>query len=203
MKSLEKRAERAGVRIKLGTTLSREIVEKERPDLLVVSSGARPAGIDVPGIDRPKVFNAWDILDGSVSKIGKQVVIVGGGAIGCETALFVANLDTLKDRAFAFLVYHEADSFGRLRELLYRTSREITVLEITEKNGRKCRPQHPMEPAQESRTFGCETPFSGQDHPHRRGRSDHREQKPARNPSRQTQSSWPQGRGPLMILPKK
>ena len=131
VKSLERRAERAGVTIKLGTALNREIVEKERPDLLVVSSGARPAGIDVPGIDRPKVFNAWDILDGSVSKIGNQVVIVGGGAIGCETALFVANLDTLKDRAFAFLVYHEAEAFDRLRELLYSTNREITVLEIT------------------------------------------------------------------------
>ncbi|MCG6535373.1 MAG: FAD-dependent oxidoreductase, partial [Syntrophales bacterium LBB04] len=108
VKSLEKRAERAGVRIKLGTALIREMVEKERPDLLIVASGARPAGIDVPGIDRPTVFNAWDILNGSVPEIGEQVVIVGGGAIGCETALFLAKRDVPDDRTFTFLAYHEA-----------------------------------------------------------------------------------------------
>ncbi len=131
--SLEKRVQRAGVTIRLGTTLSREIVEKEKPDLLVVAAGARPAGIDVPGINRPMVCNAWDILNGSVPEIGRQVVIIGGGAIGCETALYVARLDVLDDRTFAFLAYHEAEDLDRLRKLLYRSGRTITVLEMMEK----------------------------------------------------------------------
>ena len=133
VRSLEHRVKSAGVQVNLGTALSRKIVEKEKPDLLVVATGAGFAGINVPGIDRPKVFNAWDILKGSVPEIGRQVVIIGGGAIGCETALFVAKLDVLDDRVFAFLAFHEADDLDRLRELLYRNSRRITVLEISDK----------------------------------------------------------------------
>jgi 2,4-dienoyl-CoA reductase (NADPH2) len=61
------------------------------------------------------------------------VVIIGGGAIGCETALFVANLDVLNDQSFAFLVYHKADDFDRLRKQLYRSSRKITILEVADR----------------------------------------------------------------------
>jgi 2,4-dienoyl-CoA reductase (NADPH2) len=109
------------------------MVEKEKPDLLVVASGATPAKLDIRGIDRPNVVNAWDVLNGNVPDIGKQVVIIGGGATGCETALFIANLDVLSAEAFAFLAYHSADDIGQLRDMLYRSGRTITVLEILDR----------------------------------------------------------------------
>jgi 2,4-dienoyl-CoA reductase (NADPH2) len=131
--SLSNRMQAAGVKVALSTNLTPKKIKRDKPDVLVVASGARPAGIDVPGIDTPNVCYAWDVLDGSFSAIGKQVVIIGGGAIGCETALFVANLNVLNDQSFAFLVYHEADDFDRLREQLYRSSRKITVLEVADR----------------------------------------------------------------------
>ncbi|MBI5601948.1 MAG: FAD-dependent oxidoreductase [Deltaproteobacteria bacterium] len=133
VKSLGHRVKKAGVKINLGMTLSREVVEKEKPDLLVVATGARPLGINVPVIDNRIVFNAWEILKGSVPEIGRQVVIIGGGAIGCETALYVARLDVLDSQAFTFLAYHEAEDLDRLRELLWRSGRTITVLEMMAK----------------------------------------------------------------------
>jgi 2,4-dienoyl-CoA reductase (NADPH2) len=131
--SLSNRMKKAGVKVVLNTILTAKKIERDKPDVLVVASGAKPAGINVPGIDGPKVCYAWDVLDGSVSEIGKRVVIIGGGAIGCETALFVANLDVLNDQSFAFLVYHKADDFDRLRKQLYRSSRKITILEVADR----------------------------------------------------------------------
>jgi len=131
--SLRNRMKVARVKVTLETVLTAKRIKEDKPDVLVVASGAKPARINVPGIDGPRVCYAWDILDGSVSKIGKRVVIIGGGAIGCETALFVARLDVLNDQSFAFLVYHEADDFDRLRKQLYGGGRKITVLEVAER----------------------------------------------------------------------
>jgi 2,4-dienoyl-CoA reductase (NADPH2) len=58
------------------------------------------------------------------------VVIVGGGATGCETALFVARLSVPGAQTFAFLAFHDADEFSRLRRLLYDNTRTITIVEI-------------------------------------------------------------------------
>jgi 2,4-dienoyl-CoA reductase (NADPH2) len=131
--SLKNRMEISGVKVKLKTRLTAAIVEREQPDLLVVASGARPVNLNISGINQPNVVSAWNVLNGNVPDIGKQVVIIGGGATGCETALFIANLDVLSAEAFAFLTYHSADDIGQLRDMLYRSGRTITVLEILDR----------------------------------------------------------------------
>jgi 2,4-dienoyl-CoA reductase (NADPH2) len=133
VKSLMKRIEISGVRINLKTTLTSKMVEEEQPDVLAVASGARPIEINVPGITQPHIVNAWDILNDEVPEIGKQVVIVGGSATGCETALLVANLGVVDPETFTFLLYHSADDFDRIRKLLYSTGRKITIIDILER----------------------------------------------------------------------
>jgi len=133
VKSLKNRMEISGVKIKSKTTLTSKMVEEERPDVLAVASGARPIEINVPGIAQPHVVSAWDVLNEMVSDIGKEVVIVGGSATGCETALFVASLGVVDPETFTFLLYHSADDFDRVRKLLYRIGRKITVIDILEK----------------------------------------------------------------------
>jgi 2,4-dienoyl-CoA reductase (NADPH2) len=110
--------------------LNSAIIRDHRPDTLVVASGAKPGEIDVPGIDGPNVVSAWDVLDGTVSRTGRRVVIVGAGATGCETALYLTRLAAPSVRTFAFLAYHEADSPDRLRDLLYQSGMDITIVEI-------------------------------------------------------------------------
>jgi 2,4-dienoyl-CoA reductase (NADPH2) len=133
VKSLENRMAISGVRIKLNTTLTSKVVEEEHPDVLVVASGARPIEIKVPGITLPHVISAWDVLNDMVPNIGKQVVIVGGSATGCETALLVASLGVVDSETFTFLLYHSADDFDLVRKLLYRAGRKITVIDILER----------------------------------------------------------------------
>jgi 2,4-dienoyl-CoA reductase (NADPH2) len=133
VKSLKNRMEISGVRIKLKTTLTSKMVEEGYPDVLVVASGARPIEMNVPGIAQPHVVSAWDVLNEMVPDIGKQVVIVGGSATGCETALLVASLGVVDPDTFTFLLYHLVEDAERIRKLLYSAGREITIVDILER----------------------------------------------------------------------
>ena len=55
-----------------------------------MATGARPQTIEVSGVDRDHVVNAWDVLAGNV-QTGKKVAVIGGGLVGCEVADFLAE----------------------------------------------------------------------------------------------------------------
>jgi len=133
VKSLKNRIKISGVRIKLKTNLTSKMVEEGQADVLVVASGARPIEINVPGIGQPHVVSAWDVLNEMVPDIGKQVVIVGGSATGCETALFVASLGVMDPETFTFLLYHSAEDFDRVRKLLHTAGRQITIIDFLDR----------------------------------------------------------------------
>lgn len=83
------------IHIHLSTELTMEIVQKERPDKLILSSGAKPIIPDVPGIRMDKVVLAEDVLLG-FADTGNRVVVAGGGMVGTETAAYLGML--CKDR---------------------------------------------------------------------------------------------------------
>ncbi|MBW1868479.1 MAG: FAD-dependent oxidoreductase [Deltaproteobacteria bacterium] len=118
------------VRVNLNTLLTPEMVREERPDLLVIASGARPISIDVPGIDKPHVVEAWDVLSEKVWNMGEDVVVIGGSATGCETALFVAEMAVPDPNTFTFLAYHSAENPVFATELLHTPGRKITVIDM-------------------------------------------------------------------------
>jgi 2,4-dienoyl-CoA reductase (NADPH2) len=61
-----------------------------KPDVVIIATGAIPHIPDWPGITGPNVVTAIDVLAGR-KQTGQNVVIVGSGAIGCETAEFLAK----------------------------------------------------------------------------------------------------------------
>jgi 2,4-dienoyl-CoA reductase (NADPH2) len=133
VKSLKNRLAISNVGIKLKTTLTPKMLKKGQPDVLVVASGARPIEINVPGITQPHVVSAWDVLNDMIPDIGKQVVIVGGSATGCETALLVASLGVVDPETFTFLLYHSAEDVERIRNLLFSAGRKIIIIDILER----------------------------------------------------------------------
>lgn len=79
------------VKLRLGTEVTPEIVEEFAPDALVIAIGASQIVPKVPGMDKPNVAFAIDVLN-DISKFpGKRAVVVGGGDVGCETACFMAD----------------------------------------------------------------------------------------------------------------
>ncbi|MBN1548477.1 MAG: FAD-dependent oxidoreductase, partial [Syntrophaceae bacterium] len=133
IESLIARVGMVGVRIKLQTKLTPEIVTTKRPDVLVVASGAVPVDMNVPGYNQPHVVKAWDVLMESDFEIGKNVVVVGGNATGCETAHFIAQIGIPNPEVIAFLLFHEAEPYERVSRLLKESGRKITIVEMMER----------------------------------------------------------------------
>ena len=153
LKRFEGRMSAAAVRVRPDTALGPETVAETDPEV-VVATGARPMHLNVPGVDLPHVVDAWDLLAGSVASIGKQVVIVGGGSTGCEPALMVAKTGALGAQAFTFLAYHDADDLRKLRNLLYHTGRQITVVEAAERLADNAGPSTRWPPLKSLRRMG-------------------------------------------------
>jgi 2,4-dienoyl-CoA reductase-like NADH-dependent reductase (Old Yellow Enzyme family)/thioredoxin reductase len=76
------------VKIKLGIEVTPSLVEKSKPDAVVVATGAEPIIPDIP-IQKRKVVTAWDILSKNTIPQKEKIAIVGGGMIGCEVAEYL------------------------------------------------------------------------------------------------------------------
>ena len=78
-----------GVTIIEQTEVTPEMVNAQMPDALVVSTGAEPIRLDIPGIDAKSVVDCWDLLQGKTELKNETVAVIGGGMIGSEVAEFL------------------------------------------------------------------------------------------------------------------
>jgi len=60
-------------------------------DVVIVALGAKPIRLDVPGAGQPHIHNAVDVLNGSVKLNGNKIAVIGGGLVGTETAIWLAE----------------------------------------------------------------------------------------------------------------
>jgi len=85
-----------GVSIRLGSKTTAKRVQKDSVDVVVIATGAVPSKPEIPGVERRNVATAWDVLGGKVH-VGEQVVVIGGNALGLETADFLATQRSIVD----------------------------------------------------------------------------------------------------------
>lgn len=77
--------------VQLGCRVTPELVRAGEFDAVVVCSGAQPITPPVPGLDLPHVLQAIDLLRDPARAAGaRQVIVIGGGEVGCETAFLLA-----------------------------------------------------------------------------------------------------------------
>lgn len=91
IKYLRTQLRKLRVNVKLNEECTVRIVDEAKPDALIVATGAIPLVPDVPGVDGTNVNTAIEVLTGSKT-VGQNVVIIGGGSIGCETAEFLLQM---------------------------------------------------------------------------------------------------------------
>ena len=78
------------ISVRLETEATPDIVGAEKPDALIVATGARPFFPPIKGIEGPRVVWGGDVETGKAS-VGRRVVVAGGGQTGCEVALHLAQ----------------------------------------------------------------------------------------------------------------
>lgn len=89
-KSYELMARKAGAKIVLNTTVTKELVEKKQADALIIAIGSSPIMPPIPGIDGENVVvvnNYYKEKD----KVGNDVVVLGGGLAGSECAVHLGK----------------------------------------------------------------------------------------------------------------
>jgi NADPH-dependent 2,4-dienoyl-CoA reductase/sulfur reductase-like enzyme len=79
------------LKLKTGTQITADFVEKERPDVLIIATGSRPSVPQIKEISNDKVVTGHDVLEGK-TLINDPVFLIGGSSKGCEIALFLAGL---------------------------------------------------------------------------------------------------------------
>ncbi|MCK4819222.1 FAD-dependent oxidoreductase, partial [bacterium] len=78
------------VEINFNTEVTPALVQEENPDAVIVAAGSKPIELDLPGADKEMVVTATDLLVGK-KQAGDNVVVIGGGQVGCETALWLVQ----------------------------------------------------------------------------------------------------------------
>lgn len=125
-----------GVYVKKGVEVTPDIIGRVDPDAVVLATGAKEKAHSIPGVDRRNVITTIELFEKNV-EIGRNVAIIGGGALGCEAALFLANKGTISSEILAFLFRMEAEDIGTLRRLSSTGFKEITLITRKDRVGEK------------------------------------------------------------------
>lgn len=123
------------VNLHLSTRVDDRVIREKNPDFLIVAEGAEPLLPPIDGIEDPSVISAWNLL-AEDRLLGDEVAIIGGGAVGLETALKVAQKGTITPEVLHFLFAHDAETPERLRELMFSGTSRVTVFEMLPKVGK-------------------------------------------------------------------
>lgn len=85
--------EKTGVEVRLNTEATVELVESLEPDVVIAAVGAKALVPPIPGVDGANVITAEEAYRKvkAGEDIGKKIAVLGGGDVGCETAVYLAQ----------------------------------------------------------------------------------------------------------------
>lgn len=135
IENYENRLNREGVKIETNHEVTADELKKGGWDSVILATGAKPIAPPIPGADGDNVVQAWDLLSGNAAASGK-IVVVGGGAVGVETAIALAEEGTLSAESIKFLLIHQVEEAEELRRLAIHGTNEVTLVEMLPRIGK-------------------------------------------------------------------
>lgn len=134
-RDLARQVELSAATVVCNSRVDETVLKGVAPEAVILATGGLPLTPPIPGVDLPHVVQAWDVLAGSVTT-GKRVVVIGGGAVGIETALLLAEKGTLSGEALKFLLVHGAEPAENLYRLATHGSKQVVVIEMLAELGK-------------------------------------------------------------------
>lgn len=122
------------IHLGLGKEVTMATVRKLAPDRVILATGSRQTMPAMHGLELAHVVSAWDALSGK-AVLGERVVVLGGGAVGVETAISIADKGTINGETLKFLMKHGAETIESLQELIVTGNKKVTILEMLPKIG--------------------------------------------------------------------
>lgn len=91
LKYLIRQVSKSSIEVRLNTMVTPELAEALDPDVIIAAVGAKPIVPKLPGMELPHVMLGKD-AHRRTDEMGQHVVIVGGGLVGTELAIQLADL---------------------------------------------------------------------------------------------------------------
>ncbi|TCB30247.1 NADPH-dependent 2,4-dienoyl-CoA reductase [Acinetobacter sp. ANC 4910] len=79
--------EKTGVELRLNTQVSREQLEREGFEEVIIATGVAPRALKIQGSDAPNVLSYAEVLRGAA--VGHRVAVIGAGGIGFDVSEFL------------------------------------------------------------------------------------------------------------------
>lgn len=86
---LKQELKRLNVPVVLDTEATKDVIDSYSPDIVVLATGAKEFVPPVPGIDRASAITAQMVLKNETAILGGNVLVVGGGMVGCEVCEYL------------------------------------------------------------------------------------------------------------------
>jgi len=84
----ENQLSKLGVKVIKGRRADTMLLEELKPEVIIIATSSKPLIPKIPGVEN--AVTADDVLLGKV-QVGQRIVIVGGGLVGIEMALYLAE----------------------------------------------------------------------------------------------------------------
>lgn len=88
---LSNRLYKSGAKVHLNTRMDPQKIRELNADSIILALGAYPVTFQISGMEKNQIMTAIDAYK-NLEKTGKNVVIIGGGSIGCELGVDLAKM---------------------------------------------------------------------------------------------------------------
>ncbi len=133
--SLAYELDELGVEVKLNTEVDGDYIEEFAPDHVYLAVGSLSRRPDIPGIDTVDAHTAVEVISGGGAMAEELlkggIVILGGGQVGVETALYLANHTYYGELPMQFTSMYDRDG---VTNTLFAPA-DITILEQDKRIG--------------------------------------------------------------------
>jgi 2,4-dienoyl-CoA reductase (NADPH2) len=117
------------VNVVLNTEVTADYIKDGGFEEVIIATGSIPKMFSLPGSSNLPVLTADEILSGN-KLCGKNVVVVGGGSVGCETAAYLAHEGSLSEEKLYFMMSQQSENTETIERLLNTSDRNISIVDI-------------------------------------------------------------------------
>ncbi len=121
---LKKQIKKSNVTCHMNSEVNIHMIKETNPDIVIIATGSIPYKPPVDGINLPIVITVPEVFN-EVKKVTKDVIVIGGGATGCEVAL------ELSERGIPVIIVEQLPNIGTQIEAITKK----IILEKLKKNG--------------------------------------------------------------------
>ena len=129
-----------GVEVRTGVAVTPELVAKEKPDLVVVATGAAPFKPPIEAVDAPQVVTSMGCVAGQGAYRERLWWWLGAVRWALRPRSISRAKAPFRRTSSIFLSLHQAESQEFLRNLMVKGIKNITVIEMAPKIGQDIGP---------------------------------------------------------------